>query len=214
VTLDQVRVIAHRGNSRALPENTMAAFRSAMMLGAHMIELDVRLSKDGVPVVVHDSKLLDGSLVAETRADQFYKYAAPELEEVLRLPIPLNLEIKAPEAIPAVVDLIGDRADVVISSFHLDALDFLRQLDARRPIAYLSREEDWQAVLQRAVAAGAFAINPPRKALTEGLVAQAHAAGLRVMSYTVNDRDEARMLFGWGVDAICTDDPATMLAIL
>jgi glycerophosphoryl diester phosphodiesterase len=214
VTLEDVRVIAHRGNSIVLPANTMAAFRSALTLGAHMLELDVRLSHDGEPVVVHDARLADGRPVAQVRADQFYRYGVPHLEEVLRLPVPLNLEIKTPDAIPAVVDLVGERRDVVISSFHLDALDFLRQLDPSRPIAYLSRDDDWDAVLARAAAAGAFAINPPRRALTPALVAEAHAAGLRVMSYTVNDGAEARTLFGWGVDAIFTDDPATMLAIL
>lgn len=198
----------------ALPENTMSAFRSALTLGAHMVELDVRLSGDGLPVVVHDAQLPDGRAVASIPAASLHMRGVPALEEVLRLPIALNVEIKIQDAIPAVVDLIGDRTDVVISSFDLDALDFLRQLDAARPIAYLSREGDWDAVLERASAAGAYAINPPRRALTERLIATAHAAGLRVMSYVVNDAFEAGRLFDWGVDAIFTDDPATMLAIL
>lgn len=214
MNLDDIRVIAHRGNSVALPENTMAAFRSALLLGAHMVELDVRLSGDAVPVVVHDAKLTDGRSVAGVSAASLRMLGVPALEEVLRLPIALNVEIKTADAIPAVVDLIGDRADVLISSFDLDALDFLRQLDGARPIAYLSRESDWDTLLARATAAGAYAINPPRRALTRQLIVAAHTAGLRVMSYVVNDPSEAGKLFGWGVDAIFTDDPATMLAIL
>jgi len=50
-------IIAHRGDSTSAPENTLAAFQSALNLGAHGIELDVRLSSDGVPIVIHDETL-------------------------------------------------------------------------------------------------------------------------------------------------------------
>lgn len=52
------RIIAHRGASAAAPENTLAAFRLAVESGAEGVEFDVRLSKDGVPVVVHDADLI------------------------------------------------------------------------------------------------------------------------------------------------------------
>jgi len=50
-------IIGHRGASAVAPENTMAAFREAITVGAHGIEFDVRLTSDGVPVVIHDSTL-------------------------------------------------------------------------------------------------------------------------------------------------------------
>jgi len=217
VNLAEVRVIAHRGNSALLPGNTMAAFRSAVTLGAHMIELDVRLSRDGVPVVVHDDRVESPTGAVEVReltAGRLSLLGVPLLEEVLALPVAVDVEIKEPAAIPAVIDQVSQRVDVVVSSFDLDALDFLRQLQPRLPVAYLSRERDWAAILERAAAARAFALNPPRATLTPELVDRAHGAGLRVMSYTVNDPAEARQLLGWGVDAIFTDDPGRMLAIL
>lgn len=63
------RVIAHRGLSGLYPENTMLAFRQALTAGAEMVELDVFLSRDGVPMVLHDSKLdrtTDGRGAAST----------------------------------------------------------------------------------------------------------------------------------------------------
>jgi glycerophosphoryl diester phosphodiesterase len=50
-------VVAHRGASSELPENTLAAFEEAARVGADMVELDVRLTADGVPVVLHDPEL-------------------------------------------------------------------------------------------------------------------------------------------------------------
>ena len=62
--------MAHRGASKAEPENTVAAFRRAGTMGAHAVELDVRRSGDGALVVIHDSRLPDGRVVRTTpRAD-------------------------------------------------------------------------------------------------------------------------------------------------
>lgn len=218
MTLDQVRIIAHRGNSSALPENTMAAFRSAVTLGAHMIELDVRLSREGVPVVVHDedvSRTTTGTgPVSSLHVDQLRKLGIPALEDVLALPVAVNVEVKAEAAIPGILELVHGREDVVVSSFDLDSLEFLRHLAPELRLAFLSSASDCDLVLSRAVAAGVYAFNPPASAVTPALVSSAHDAGLRVMPFTVNDAVEARRLFEWGVDAIFTNDPAGMLAIL
>ncbi len=73
-------IIAHRGASAVAPENTLAAFRKALDVGADGVELDVRLSKDGIPVVIHDPTLLRTtgitSLVAELTAEQLSKVDA------------------------------------------------------------------------------------------------------------------------------------------
>lgn len=107
-------VIAHRGASAYHPENTMSAFRAAYEMGAEMIELDVTLSKDGIPVVIHDEtldrttngagtvsdfsldelkKLDTGSWFSEEHSGEPF----PTLEEVLEFAkdrISLNIEIK------------------------------------------------------------------------------------------------------------------------
>jgi glycerophosphoryl diester phosphodiesterase len=218
VTLEHVRLIAHRGNSAALPENSLAAFRSAWRLGAHMIELDVHLSRDGFPVVTHDDtvdRTTTGSgPVASLRLSQLQRLGIPALEDVLDLPVPLCIELKTAAAMQAVVELIGDREDVIVSSTDWDALDFLRQLDPRRPVGYLASADRASAGVERALAGGAYAFQPEWSAVTDELVARCHAAGLRIMSYTVNEPELGRRLFEMGVDAIFTDDPGRMLAIL
>jgi len=218
MNLAGVRIIAHRGNSAVLPENSMAAFRSAMTLGAHMIELDVHLSHDGFPVVIHDDTLdrttTGSGPVARLRLSELRRLGLPILEDVLALPIPLNIELKTSAAMQSVLDLVGDRDDVLISSADPDALDFLRRLDPGLTLAYLSSQEDCALVLERAIAAQAYAFNPAWPAVTRELVTAAHTAGLRIMPYTVNDPAEGRLLFSWGADAIFTDDPGRMLAIL
>ncbi|HVA24881.1 MAG TPA: glycerophosphodiester phosphodiesterase family protein [Chloroflexota bacterium] len=218
MNLDQVRIIAHRGNSRALPENTMAAFRSAVMVGAHMVEADVRLSREGVPVVIHDADVSRTTTaqgpVSSLHEDQLRKLGVPALEEVLTLAIAVNVEVKAEAAIPAILELVHGRTDVIVSSLDVGALEFLRQLSPELRLAFLSGEADCEAVLSRAHEAGAYAFNPPASCVSPRLVEQAHAAGLRIMPFTVNDVAEAKRFFGWGVDAMFTDDPASMLAIL
>ncbi|MEX2478338.1 MAG: glycerophosphodiester phosphodiesterase [Gracilimonas sp.] len=115
---DNFVIIAHRGASAYHPENTMSAFRAAYEMGAEMIELDVTLSKDGVPVVIHDETIdrtTNGKgLVSDFTLDELKNLDAgtwfsekhagepiPTLEEVLefaRGKIALNIEIK-PEAV-------------------------------------------------------------------------------------------------------------------
>jgi glycerophosphoryl diester phosphodiesterase len=216
--LDQVRIVAHRGNSAALPENSMAAFRSAAMLGAHMIELDVWLSREGVPVVIHDETLdrtttAHGPVAAQHVWD-LHKLGIPQLEDVLRMPIPVNVEVKTPAAIQPVVDLAFGRPDVLISSFDMDSLDFLRRLAPDLPLGYLASEDDVGLTLDRAGAARAYSLHIPVTAVTASLVEAAHGAGLRLMAFTVNDPGLGREVLGLGVDAMFTNDPARMLAIL
>lgn len=108
-------VIAHRGASAYYPENTMSAFKGAVAMNAEMIEIDIQLSKDGIPVVFHDKKLNDhssgkGSLSDFTLEElkeldagswfhkSFSNQKIPTLEEVLEFAagnIALNIEIKS-----------------------------------------------------------------------------------------------------------------------
>ncbi len=189
-----------------------------------MVELDAQLSRDGAVVVIHDEtvdRTTNGrglvanlSLAELRRLDAGGGERIPLLAEVLELPVAVNVEIKDSAAVEAVAQLVAGRENVVVSSFDLDALDRVRQLAPRLPLAYLSRQDDWRVVLERAQSAGAYALNPPRQAVTGLLVEEAHRAGLHVMSYTVNDPGEGRRLQSLGVDALFTDDPAAMLAAI
>ncbi len=104
-----MRIIAHRGASAEAPENTLAAFRRALALGATMIELDVRLTADGVPLVIHDSTLLrttDGEgRVEELVLDEIRRFSAGRWFG----------EAFAAERVPTLAEvyaLVGDRAEI------------------------------------------------------------------------------------------------------
>lgn len=113
------QVIAHRGYSGAYPENTRSAILGAIEIGADMVEIDVRMSRDGVPVVFHDSMLalnprasrrIDEFTAAELKSLNIERVKGPHfrgeriltLDEALAIVqnrIPINLDIKTPQAL-------------------------------------------------------------------------------------------------------------------
>lgn len=148
-------VIGHRGAAARVPENTLAAFDYAVTLGVDAIEFDLRLTRDGVPVVIHDSTLertTDGSeSVADKTASELatldagarfspesrtFPFAGtgiriPTFEQVLdRFPnIPLLIELKVAEAAPETLRLIrrhGSEDRVLVDSFDQRALRLFR----------------------------------------------------------------------------------------
>jgi glycerophosphoryl diester phosphodiesterase len=155
--LDARPVIAHRGASAYAPENTLAAFELAVTQGADAFELDVRLTRDGAAVVIHDATLdrttdLAGPVRARTLAELRAADAGhwftpdrgrtfpfrgaelhlPTLAEVLwTFPaMPVMIEVKEPEVQEAVrrVLLEGDAAErCVLASEHLGAVEPFRQ---------------------------------------------------------------------------------------
>lgn len=151
-------VFAHRGGAKLGPENTLAAFAQGLALGADGIECDIHLSRDGVPVVIHDATLertTDGrGLVAAHTADELARLDAgfafqqdggwpfrgrgigvPRLADVLRLVgdrrVILEMKDDGAELARAVVDVVR-RANMVeqacLGSFHQRALDTVRAL--------------------------------------------------------------------------------------
>src|SRR5215216_1412155 len=82
-------IIAHRGASAVAPENTLAAFEAAIAAGADGIEFDVRLSRDGVPVVIHDDTLYRTAgvrgRVADMSVDQLNQFEVPSVAQLFEL---------------------------------------------------------------------------------------------------------------------------------
>jgi glycerophosphoryl diester phosphodiesterase len=163
---------AHRGASAEAPENTLAAFRRALAVGADGIELDVHLSADGVPVVIHDETLertTDGAGPVSAQslaglasldaggwfAPEFSGEGVPTLAEVLRLlagRLRLNLEVKDARAGWAVLDLLRHfpQTDAVLSSFDHSLLARLRRIAPDLPLAMLVAAGDWHRTLAKA----------------------------------------------------------------
>jgi glycerophosphoryl diester phosphodiesterase len=228
---------AHRGDPANAPENTLAAFEAALRLGVPWIELDVHPAADGTLVVIHDDTIdrtTDGSgAVCDLTVDALRRLDAgswfaprfageriPQLVEVLELVAPagtrLNVEIKTPPAgfrvAPAVVDLLrrfGKAREYVVSSFDLPALLQVQAIAPEIALALIGRGPE---ILEPARHHGLAWIHAHHATLDEGIVVRAHAAGLGVDVWTV---DDPRMLATWtarGVDKLCTNRPAAMLA--
>lgn len=222
-------VIAHRGASRDAPENTLAAFRRAAELGADLVELDVRLTRDGALAVVHDPRLPDGRLVHETPASDLPELV-PLLGDALDAcgPLGVNVEIKnhpkelgfdaANRAAGLVADVVAARGDeprVIVSSFHLPAIDRLRELAPAIETAFLTSFVPSTArLVAKLVARGHRGLHPRDAIVTRRLVSTAHASGLAVRPWTVDDPDRLRVLASWGVDAICTNVPDVAVRVL
>lgn len=221
---------AHRGASGAAPENTMAAFRGAEEAGADGIELDVQLSRDGVPVVIHDDtvdRTTDGGgavgrlLLRELRAldagswfgPSFAGEAVPTLEEVLDWAggrLRLNVEIKAAAAGSAVLELLRafPRARILLSSFDHALLVRLRQADPDLPLGFLLDSPFWRRAVQRAAACGAESLNPRHDHVSGSMVATCHRLGLLVYPWTVDEPGRLERLVRLGVDGAFTNVPA------
>ena len=206
----------------------MAAFRRALDVGADAIELDVRLARDGTPVVIHDA-MLDRTTaargpVASRTADELAAIqvgsttGVPSLELVLReIALPILLEVKEPEAQEAVAGILlkTNAADrVVVASAHDEALAAFRQ----PPFLVGASARDilrlWLAPLRGLPELRCVAYSVPwrhRGVLpvpTRRFVANAHALGASVHVWTVDDPALAQRLWARGVNGIVTNEPA------
>jgi len=228
-------VIAHRGASGELPENTLPAYQLAIEQGADMIEIDLHRTRDGAIVVAHDEELAglggrgeiaDASL-AEVRAlDAGGGERVPVLDEVLDRfgpLVPFNLELKRPRRGPypgleaAALDAVRLRGLLRHTLFSCFAEPVLEQLRAREPaarIALLVAPERARRAVERARALGAEALNPWHGLASAELVREAGGAGLRVYPYTVDDPGEMRRLLALGVDGLFTNHPDRLRSIL
>ncbi|MFD2613284.1 glycerophosphodiester phosphodiesterase [Paenibacillus gansuensis] len=227
---------AHRGWSGKAPENTLAAMRLA--LGEYYVdwmELDVQLTKDGVPVVIHDFTVNRttngrGRVKDKTLADiraldagswysrEFAGERVPTLEEVLTLAkgrCKLNIELKNraglyPGIESKVAELIlahGMECDTVITSFDVKTIREVRRIHPEMPTGLIidSRPSD---LLQRLREYGADFLSISYKVLTAEFAEEAIRSGFTVMAWTVNEvRDLYRVTKMHPEIIICTNEP-------
>jgi glycerophosphoryl diester phosphodiesterase len=236
--------IAHRGASAAAPQNTLAAFRKAVELGADGVELDVQLSADGAVVVIHDftvdgttdgaGRVADKTLAelealdAGTRfSPHFAGERIPTLAEVFEAidgRLLVNIELKdfsspGNKLAAQVVEVVRKHAmdkRVLFSSFNPFVVRAAKRLAPDIP-AGLLYEEDLLIPLRRAWLAPFIpheARHPSFPMVTEASVQWCHARGLRVNTWTVNEPAEMRRLVALGVDGIITDRPDVLAGVL
>ncbi|MFC8600340.1 glycerophosphodiester phosphodiesterase [Isoptericola sp. NPDC057191] len=232
-------VIAHRGASADAPQNTLAAFDAAADAGARMIEIDVHLSADGVPMVIHDGTVdatTDGSgevrvyTVSELQsfdagswfAPEFAGQRIPTLAEVLDLVaarpgLDVLCEYKgawtaADVAVTMrVVTDAGLEDRLVVQGFDPTTVAALRDVAPHVPRSLLVEHPrvDLADLLDDL---GAAAVSPGAALLADdtSLVPAAHAAGRLVYGWTANDEETWEHLLTAGVDGIITDRPAPL----
>lgn len=221
--------IAHRGASAYAPENTVAAFDEAIRLGAAAIEFDVRVTADGVPVVLHD-ETVDRTTNGRGRVNEltrlellrldagswmhprFAGTRIPTLAEALAavddLAIPV-MELKTAVSADLLADLLAEFAltdRAVVLGFDADMLAPLRPALPNVRIGLLA--DVWTSDLpQRGIQTGAGIIAADIEILTLERVGQARVAGLEVWTYTVNDAGTIAACAALGVTGVITDYP-------
>lgn len=216
------------------PENTVAGLRLAARLGCRGVEFDVMLSRDGVPVLIHDETLerttsgcgevaatdlaalrrLDAGLChAPAFRNERIPLLADALTECDKLGLWANVEIKPAaghdEETGAVVGAMLARlwgGHGVVSSFSETSLAAARKAMPERDFALLvdAVPADWRDRLARQ---GCVALHCRAGAVDPGRIAELAAAGVALACYTVNRREEADRLFAAGVSAVFTDRP-------
>lgn len=273
-----MEIQGHRGARGLWPENTLPGFAKAIELGVDVLELDVGLTADGVPVLHHD-QALHGDTVRDREPyrpdDPAFPYVGkpikdltlaqvktvdaglphkrfaatqtafpgarvPTLAELCELVAPhevrLAVEIKTDPSWPD-VETITTAAVKVLETYGLTERSRLLAFDWRvlgvarallpggDRVALVEPETlldpSWMAgqdpvggLAAAAAAAGATMISPKRVMVTPELVTAAHAFGLRVVVWTVNDPAEMERHIAFGVDAIVTDHPDRLRTVL
>jgi glycerophosphoryl diester phosphodiesterase len=242
-SLPQPVIFAHRGASAHAPENTIAAFERAVEEHADAIELDVKLSADGHVVVIHDmtvdrttgthGRVRDLSL-ADVRAlgagsffsEKFQNEKIPTLEEVFEVVGKrtfINVELtnyNSPrdhlvESVCTLVKKFGLQERVMFSSFFAWNLSKARSILPEVPrglLAFNGLLGAWARSF--GFAFGKYqALHPNLKDTTRRQIQRVHRLKRRVHVWTVNEAEDMRRLFHWGVDGIFTDDPGLAVRV-
>lgn len=229
-----LQVVAHRGASGVEQENTVAAYRRAVEMGAEGIELDVRMTADGALIVHHDAEVKprdggDAVAINTLMAADLPGYV-PDLDTALAACAGawVNIEIKnikgepdfdperhlAERVVEALADRAGDAdlADWVISSFDRGTIDRVHAVAPHLRTALLAVQVD-EGICADLAAAGHWGFSPWEGLITADVIATAHHHGLAVSAWTCNDPDRMRELMAWGVDALITDVPDVALRV-
>jgi len=224
-----IKVTGHRGAAGLEPENTLRSIRKAIDLGVDRVEIDVRVTRDGRLVVIHDEtvdRTTNGhGYVNELTLDEIRKLNAgkgekvPTLEEVLEITrgrVELQIELKVPEATSSTLRLIereNAEGEVIITSFIHDLLrrvhDFNPEL--RTGALFFNVEGD---ICKKALNVYSKAIHVYYRNVDAELVRHAHEMGLEIEVWNPDEPKEMRRMIKLGVDSIGTNRPDILLNLL
>lgn len=219
--------IGHRGAIGYEPENTLISFKKALEIGVDMIELDVYVLKTGELVVIHDDKVdgttngqgyvWDKSFEELRSLDAGRGQKIPSLQEVFDLvdkKIPINIELKGENTAEPVAKLIdsyikdkGWTAEhFLISSFNYSELQKFKNLktNIRIGILFDAKPLNYDELIQNLKP---YSVNTSLKFISQSFVEEAHSKGLKVLVYTVNDKDDIKRMRNIGVDGVFSNYP-------
>ena len=213
--------IGHRGARAYEPENTLASFRRAIELGVDAVELDVRKTRDNELVVIHNAdvnKTTDGNgPVNSFTLEEIQKFVTekgehiPTLEEVLDVVgkrVKVLVELKETDTEEKVIELIRRKKlmdDVILISFDENILKKIRKLDDKLTLGLIYVRH--KNPIKSALALKAEYLLPLYRFTHSANVKKAHEAGLKVIVWTINTKEEAIEYNRKGVDGIATDRP-------
>jgi len=235
--IDLPKIIGHRGAAAYAPENTIAGIHTAADMGCSWVELDVKLTKDSVPVIFHDDTLerttngsgkmadityaelqdLDaGSWFGESFAGEPVPTLEEALEAIIERDLGFNLELKPcpsreVETTEAALDMLATYWDehnrLLLSSFQIQCLEIC--LDAAPDWArgYLVDDPVPESWMDIARHLNPSTINLNGNAVTADDIEVFKSYGKPLLAYTINDEDRADWLFDHGVKAIFSDQP-------
>jgi glycerophosphoryl diester phosphodiesterase len=253
--LPRPTLVAHRGGAGVAPENTLLAFKQARdRHGAHQLEMDVHLSRDGVPMVIHDPDVdritngkgpvreltavecgrLDAAWTFSTDGGRSFPYRGQgiglaTLDEVLQqVPLPAMIDIKDDDeaarlATLATIRAAGAEARVCVGSSVDVVATALAELAPA--MARFYPEGAARAFLMAALTGRPIPETPydclaipfaegGREIATAEFIAAAHAHGIAVQVWTVDEPDTMRALMARNADGIQTDRPDVLRAVL
>ena len=241
--MSNTKVIAHRGASGYAPENTLEAFLLAIEQGADGIELDVQLSRDGIPVVIHDETIdrvtdrtgyvkdytlqeLKELTVLKDRFPQYSQSKIPTLKEVLEAVKPsgiqVNIELKTgiywypdiEKKVAEIVEETGMKEKIIYSSFNHYSVQRIKEIVPDAETAYLYSD----VILN--------VEDYARKTKVDGLHPAVYhvkmadflkgyiESGLNVRVWTVNEEADMKALTEAGVTAVITNYPDVAARII
>ena len=214
-------IIGHRGASAFAPENTLTAFIAAVLQGADGIEFDVRLSGDGVPVIIHDDTLYRTHglrrRVADLSAKELGDLGVPSLRQLFEVmadnKLLLCLEIKDSSAELAqqcceMVREFSFEERTIVECFDLSVLKFV---DLKKAALFEPRFYADHNLIDRALQVGASVLALHHRLAKAPLIEKAKLAGLRVVVWTVDDPVWVARARSLGIEALITNDPAKMI---
>ncbi|MEM2898032.1 MAG: glycerophosphodiester phosphodiesterase family protein [Nitrososphaerota archaeon] len=236
-------IVAHRGLSCRFPENTLRAVKEALRLGVDGVEVDVRVCRDGVVVLMHDESVerttngsgrvrdltwaeIRGLDAGSWKGEEFAGERVPRLEDVLAETagrVVLHVEVKEPgseETILKVARECGALDWILITSFYPEVIRKVHSLEPRVGrsliVGWHNEAEDVRSGLPVfwALECGANALALYWGRASWEIIYHAHQRLLAVAVWTVNETEEAGKLADMGADAIVTDHPDIMINYL